>query len=121
MREMNEVSVAELDKYIIIDTHGGEEDILGLVAAIQLAKKYHKIILGITCVAGRRPLERAVEDALIAQQITRSSIPVYRGSHRCMQDRNRVCFSGRNTRSAIISWIIPSVWRPLWWRTSSRN
>jgi hypothetical protein len=28
----------ELDKYIIIDTHGGVEDIIALVAAIKLAK-----------------------------------------------------------------------------------
>lgn len=79
VREMNEVTVSELDKYIIIDTHGGEEDIFGLVAAIQLAKKFHRTILGITCVAGRRPLDKAVEDALIALQITKSSIPVYKG------------------------------------------
>jgi inosine-uridine nucleoside N-ribohydrolase len=111
---MNEVSVTELDKYIIIDTHGGEEDILGLVAAIQLAKKYHKIILGITCVSGRRPMEKAVEDALIAQQITRSSIPVFKGSQLSMQGLSKVCFSGRNTRSATIFWITPLVWR-LWW------
>ncbi len=37
VRKMREISVLELDKYIIIDTHGGEEDIFGIVAALKLA------------------------------------------------------------------------------------
>jgi inosine-uridine nucleoside N-ribohydrolase len=72
--------VSEIDKYIIIDTHGGEEDILGVFVAIQLAKRYHKIILGITCVAGRNTVETAVEHALIAQKIAGTHYPVFKGN-----------------------------------------
>lgn len=77
---MNEVAVAEMDKYIIIDTHGGEEDVLGIVVALQLAKKYDKIVLGITCVAGRNTVEVAVQHALAAQEIVGTSVPVFKGT-----------------------------------------
>jgi len=103
---MNEISVPELDKYLIIDTHGGEEDILGIVAALQLAKKYDKIVLGITCVAGRNKVERAVEDALIAQQITGTRFPVFKGKQNITKELNIVCFSSKNTPNAIILLII---------------
>jgi inosine-uridine nucleoside N-ribohydrolase len=100
---MREKSVTELDKYIIIDTHGGEEDIFGIVAAIQLAKKYDKTILGITCVAGRNTVERAVEHALIAQQITGTRIPVYKGNQYMTKELTIVCCSTRTTPNATIS------------------
>lgn len=80
VREFNEVAVAELDKYIIIDTHGGAEDILAIAVALRLATKFHKIVLGITCVNGRRTLEQAVHDALVAQQIAGTSVPVFKGN-----------------------------------------
>lgn len=80
VREMREIAVPELDKYIIIDTHGGAEDILAIAIALKLAQRYDKIVLGITCVNGRRTLDQAVHDALIAQQIAGTSVPVYRGN-----------------------------------------
>jgi inosine-uridine nucleoside N-ribohydrolase len=80
VRELQEISVPELDKYIIIDTHGGVEDVLGIAVALKLAERYDKIILGITCVNGRRTVDQAVHDALVAQQIVGTKIPVYRGT-----------------------------------------
>lgn len=79
VREMREEPVAELDKYIILDTHGGHEDVIGLVAALRLATKNDRIVLGITCVGGRRKMDSCVRDALIAQQIAGTSFPVFKG------------------------------------------
>jgi len=42
---------------MIIDTHGGIEDIIGIISAIHLARIYDKEIIGITCVAGRRTVD----------------------------------------------------------------
>ena len=42
---------------IIIDTHGGIEDVIGIISAINLSKIYEKDIIGITCVAGRRTVD----------------------------------------------------------------
>lgn len=80
VREFREISVPELDKYIIIDTHGGEEDIVGIAVALALAERFEKIVLGITCVNGRRNLQQAAHDALVAQQIAGTKVPVYLGS-----------------------------------------
>lgn len=76
---MRKVTVNELDKYIILDTQGGHEDIIGLVAALKLAAHYDRTVVGITCVKGRRSLDSCVRDALIAQQIAGTSIPVFKG------------------------------------------
>lgn len=79
VREFREVSVPELDRYIIIDTHGGAEDILAIAVALKLAQRYDKTVLGITCVNGRRSLDQAVHDALVAQQIAGTTVPVFKG------------------------------------------
>ena len=42
---------------LIIDTHGGIEDIIGIISSIQLANLYEKQIIGISCVAGRRSVD----------------------------------------------------------------
>ena len=76
---MREVCTIENDKFIIIDTHGGQEDILGLVTALKLANSYEKRIIGITCVNGRRNVDESVRDVLLAQKIAGTSIPVYKG------------------------------------------
>jgi hypothetical protein len=39
IRKWREVDNVVLNKYIIIDTHGGMEDVVGIVAAIKLANK----------------------------------------------------------------------------------
>jgi len=78
---MREMFVPEQDKYLILDTQGGHEDILGLVVALKLAQRYNRIVLGITCVAGRRNLDEAARDALLAQQIAGTKFPVYKGTH----------------------------------------
>lgn len=90
VREFREISVPELDRYVIIDTHGGEEDILAIAVALKMAQKHHKTVLGITCVNGRRSVEGAVHDALIAQQIAGTSVPVYKGNMQTMQVPSRV-------------------------------
>ena len=81
VRDMRELFVPEQDKYLILDTQGGQEDILALVVALKLAQHYDRVVLGITCVAGRRKLEESVRDALIAQQIAGTKFPVYIGIH----------------------------------------
>jgi inosine-uridine nucleoside N-ribohydrolase len=69
----------EPQKSIIIDTHGGIEDIIGIMSAIQLAKLYDKTILGITCVNGRRNVHDAASDALLAIKLCNANIPIYLG------------------------------------------
>ena len=83
-QHMREVSVPELDKYIILDCQGGAEDIVGIVSALRLAKQYDKVVLGITCVGGRRGINGAVRDALTALQIANTKLPVYKGSKQSM-------------------------------------
>jgi inosine-uridine nucleoside N-ribohydrolase len=80
VREMREIFVPEQDKYLILDIQGGQEDVLALVAALKLAHHYDRVVLGITCVAGRRKLEESVRDALLAQQIAGTKFPVYKGT-----------------------------------------
>lgn len=70
-----------LDKYIIIDAQGGYEDVAGIVAALKLSKRFDRTVLGITCVAGRRDMDSCVRDVLIAQQIAKTDIPVFRGKN----------------------------------------
>lgn len=80
VRKMREVCETISDRYIIIDTHGGEEDILAIAVALRLAPSFGKIILGITCVNGRRTVEGAAHDALLAQIIAGNpQVPVYLG------------------------------------------
>jgi hypothetical protein len=44
-----------------------------------LAEKFDKIVLGITCVNGRRSVDKAARDALIAQKIAGTKVPVIKG------------------------------------------
>lgn len=80
VRKFNQIAVTELDKYIIIDTHGGPEDILAIALTLKLAANSDRVVLGITCSNGRRSLEQAVHDALLAQQIAGTSVPVFKGN-----------------------------------------
>jgi hypothetical protein len=57
IRDEREIAVSELDKFLIIDTHGGEQDILGIVVALKLAQRFGRTVLGITCVNGRRTVD----------------------------------------------------------------
>jgi inosine-uridine nucleoside N-ribohydrolase len=79
VREMRQLTVSELDKYIILDTQGGHEDIIGLITALKLAAQHNRVVIGITCVKGRRSLDSCIRDALIAQQIAGTKVPVFKG------------------------------------------
>lgn len=60
---------AKSDPYIskiIIDTHGGLDDVIAILQAINLAKFYKVDIIGITVTNGRRSLQDAADDALLA-------------------------------------------------------
>jgi inosine-uridine nucleoside N-ribohydrolase len=81
-REKCVVTVSECDKYIILDTQGGYEDVVALASALRLAQRYYKVVLGISCVAGRRKMDDCVRDALIAQQIAGTDVPVFKGISR---------------------------------------
>lgn len=81
--------VFEHGKFLIIDSHGGAEDIVGLVAAIKLAKNTGKTILGITVTNGRRDLEHATKDVMLACKMCKQSIPIYQGIHRLTQGQSR--------------------------------
>jgi inosine-uridine nucleoside N-ribohydrolase len=67
-------------KKLIIDTQGGVEDIVALVYAIKAAQQKNIEIVGITCTNGRRTVEAAATDALIAVVATDSDIPIYKGN-----------------------------------------
>lgn len=69
----------EQHSYMIIDTHGGIQDIIGIISAIQLAKIYDKEIIGITCVGGRRTVDDAATDALLAIKLCNANIPIFKG------------------------------------------
>lgn len=45
-----------------------------------MAEKFDKIVLGITCVNGRRNVDKAARDALIAQKIAGTKVPVIKGN-----------------------------------------
>lgn len=66
---------------LIIDTHGGLQDILAIVFAYQYIKKNgnNQEIIGITCVTGKNPVDDAIKSALVANKILGAKIPVYRG------------------------------------------
>jgi inosine-uridine nucleoside N-ribohydrolase len=51
---------------IIIDTHGGIEDVIAIIHSIRFAKQNKMQIVGITVANGRRTLEEAATDALLA-------------------------------------------------------
>lgn len=69
----------EHHEVMIIDTHGGIEDIFSIMSAIYLSRIYEKKIIGITCVAGKRAIDDAVTDALLAVKLCNANIPVYKG------------------------------------------
>jgi len=62
--------LAQNNSKIIIDTHGGLEDVIALIFSIKLAKKFHADIIGITTLNGRRSLEDATTDALLALKLS---------------------------------------------------
>ncbi len=66
---------------MILDTQGGHEDVIGLVAALILAEKTDRVVIGITCISGRRKMDNCVRDALIAQQIAGTKVPVFKGTY----------------------------------------
>lgn len=71
---------SQSSQYIIIDTHGGNEDVVAIVHAIRVAEVLGIKILGITCTNGIRTLEKAVDDALVANKIANAKIPIFKGS-----------------------------------------
>jgi inosine-uridine nucleoside N-ribohydrolase len=64
---------------IIIDTHGGLEDVIAIMHSIKFAKFNKMEIIGITVTNGRRTLEEATTDALLAVVLSGASIPIYKG------------------------------------------
>lgn len=76
------LNVSSTPSKIIIDTHGGLQDIIAIVFAYLYIKKAGlKIeIIGITCVAGKNSLENAVKSALVANKLLGAKIPVYKGT-----------------------------------------
>lgn len=80
IRLLREKTLPEIDKYIVIDTHGGLEDFLAIYYAIKLAKVQKKIILGITCSNGRRTVDNAVRGAALAIQLNKADIPIFKGT-----------------------------------------
>lgn len=90
VRELRTNTVPELDKYIILDTQGGQEDVVALIAALNMAAKEDRTVLGITCVGGRRKIENCVNDALVAQQIAGTSVPVFKGFYCLIKDLKEV-------------------------------
>lgn len=52
---------------------------MGIITAIGLAKIHEKQIIGITCVGGKRKVEDAVTDALLAVKLCHAKIPIYKG------------------------------------------
>jgi inosine-uridine nucleoside N-ribohydrolase len=64
---------------IIIDTHGGLEDVIAIMHSIKFAKFNKMEIIGITVTNGRRTLEEATTDALLAVILSGASIPIYKG------------------------------------------
>lgn len=71
---------------IIIDTHGGLEDVIAIMHSIKFAKFNKMEIIGITVTNGRRTLEEATTDALLAVVLSGASIPIYKGIFCPIQD-----------------------------------
>ena len=66
---------------IIIDTHGGLEDVIAIMHSIKFAKHNKMQIIGITVTNGRRTLEDATTDALLAVTLAGAEIPIYKGKN----------------------------------------
>lgn len=74
---------------IIIDTHGGLEDVIAIMHSIRFAKFNKMEIIGITVTNGRRTLEEATTDALLAVVLSGAQIPIYKGNFVPIQDPTR--------------------------------
>lgn len=66
-------------KYFIIDCDVGGDDALCIIMAALICKKYDKVLLGITCVAGNTTLPNVVTNALISSKIGGIQVPVFKG------------------------------------------
>ena len=66
-------------KYFIIDCDVGGDDALCIIMAALICKKYDKVLLGITCVAGNTTLPNVVTNALISCKIAGISVPIFKG------------------------------------------
>lgn len=66
-------------KYFIIDCDVGGDDALCIIMAALFCKKYDKVLLGVTCVAGNTTLPNVVTNALISCKIAGITVPVFRG------------------------------------------
>ena len=71
---------------IIIDTHGGLEDVIAIMHSIKFAKFNKMEIIGITVTNGRRTLDEATTDALLAVVLSGVEIPIYKGNWLLIQD-----------------------------------
>lgn len=67
---------------LIIDTHGGLQDILAIVLAHRVIQNSGtgQEIIAITCVSGKNSIDHAVKSALIANKILGTKIPIYKGT-----------------------------------------
>lgn len=69
-------------KYYIIDCDVGGDDALCILLAAHILKKFGKILLGITCVAGNTTLPNVVKNALISCKVAELKVPIFKGSQR---------------------------------------
>lgn len=69
-------------KYFIIDCDVGGDDALCIIMSDLICKKYDKVLLGITCVAGNTTLPNVVTNALISQKIAGLKVPVFKGAEK---------------------------------------
>ncbi len=66
-------------KYFIIDCDVRADDALYIIMAANLMKKYDKVLLGITCIAGNTTLPNVVIKALISTKIAGLKVPIFKG------------------------------------------
>lgn len=66
-------------KYFIIDCDVGGDDALCIIMAALFCKKYDKVLLGVTCVAGNTTLPNVVTNALISCKIAGINVPIFKG------------------------------------------
>jgi len=67
-------------KYFIIDCDVGGDDALCIIMAALFCKKYDKVLLGVTCVAGNTTLPNVVTNALISCKIAGINVPIFKGT-----------------------------------------
>ena len=94
-------------KYFIIDCDVGGDDALCIIMAALICKKYDKVLLGITCVAGNTTLPNVVTNALISCKIAGISVPIFKGTIRLIQAPKRtswgVLLSSTQTTSSTLT------------------